>query len=182
MYMRRAVSVAIVLMACTAFAQTKHFQIGTFEYQGNGGYFVNLDASLVTKAPITFGSITFFVQGESQVSSPDPTTGPTCGTVIGAIAPPCRMGMNNLPLCTSSVGVEDCVSIAAQFVSTTGKNFIIPLLDGENFCAERITNVYLTTPANEVALNPLCEIDNPGFCKGVTVPIVLRAATASSCE
>ncbi|MGA2648391.1 MAG: hypothetical protein ABSF15_27205, partial [Candidatus Sulfotelmatobacter sp.] len=75
---------------------------------------------------------------------------------------------------------QNCVSIAAQLTSKTGGNFTIQLLDGETFCTYGVTNVYLTTPPNQLALSPNCSQD-PGFCAAVSTPIVLRALPAKSC-
>jgi hypothetical protein len=183
----------------TTVAPTKYLQIGDLWYNGTttmpGGttlesnYGLDMNAVKLTVAPIPFSNIQMFVLGGSAGTDQPVSTGPTCGTVERATAPPCQMewssGPGGLPVCGTQVGdtiVENCISIAIQLTSVTGKNFNIPLLNGQNFCAQGVTNVYLTTPNNELALDPGCNTVQE-FCRyTVSAPIILREGAAGSCD
>jgi hypothetical protein len=149
-----------------------------------GNYGLNLECVSCIN-PVAFSNIGIFVKAGKAGTGQAVTTGPTCGTVLGATAPPCEMGWTALPPCGHKDWegnlVEDCISIAIQLVSTSGKNFIVPLASGQNLCVRGITNVYLTTPAGQLALDPKCDTIGE-FCVGVSTPIILRSAQASSCE
>jgi hypothetical protein len=75
---------------------------------------------------------------------------------------------------------QTCISIAAQLVSLTGKNFSIALADGEQFCVHGINNTFLLAKQGQAGLDPRC--DAQGFCKGASVPIILHASPAKSCS
>jgi hypothetical protein len=191
------------LMTGMAYAQTKQITIGSLEYGGTAvsifdgvtvesSYIVNLDASKVAVDPIAFKNIEMIVLGGRAGSGPV-NTGPACGTDPESTAP-CQMSFTSilgnpqtLPVCATLTNrpwpnnfTQNCISIAAQLTSKTGGNFAIHLLDGETFCTYGVTNVYLTTPPNQLALSPNCS-QEPGFCGAVSTPIVLRALPAKSC-
>jgi hypothetical protein len=193
----------VFLMAGLASAQTKQITIGSLQYAGTAvsifdgvtvesAYNVNLDASKVAVDPIAFKNIEMIVLGGRAGSGPV-NTGPACGTDPESTVP-CQLSFTSilgnpqtLPVCATLTNrpwpnnfTQDCVSIAAQLKSKTGGNFTIQLLDGETFCTYGVTNVYLTTPPNQLALSPNCSQD-PGFCGAVSTPIVLRALPAKSC-
>jgi len=202
-----AVSPAVAQRKSNA-PQTKSITIGNFEYLGsairansNGttgvvsSYKLNLDASAVTVDPISFGNVIFVVKGSSLSSQqggfPIITTGPGCGqSGIPLPAPPCSLlalgGEEGfvLPACatigTNQTLVQNCVSVALQLVSTTGKNFSFQLLDGETFCTNGITNIFVLAGNNQAALDPQCDVNN--FCKGASVPVVLRALPIQNCS
>ena len=193
----------VFLMAGLASAQTKQITIGSLQYAGTAvsifdgvtvesAYNVNLDASKVAVDPIEFKNIEMIVLGGRAGSGPI-NTGPACGTDPESTVP-CQLSFTSilgnpqtLPVCATLTNrpwpnnfTQNCVSIAAQLKSKTGGNFTIQLLDGETFCTYGVTNVYLTTPPNQLALSPNCSQD-PGFCGAVSTPIVLRALPAKSC-
>jgi hypothetical protein len=88
------------------------------------------------------------------------------------LAPCARVNTNTLAL------TQNCISIALQLTSLTGKNFSFALANGEIFCAFAINNTYVLA-GHKVALEPQC--DAQGFCKGASAPVILRAAPATSC-
>jgi hypothetical protein len=136
--------------------------------------------------PVGFSNIEIFVKGFKAGTGQPVTTGPTCGTVEGATAPPCEMGWSSLPTCGHRDWkgnlVEDCITIAIQLVSPTGKNFLVPLQSGQNFCADGITNVVLAPEADQAALDPACDVVGEFCSTVVSTPINLHAAPASSCD
>jgi len=199
-----AISAAVAQTTNSAAPQTKSITIGSFEYLGSAiltnsdgttgvasSYELNLDASAVTVDPISFGNAIFVVKGSSRSSQqggfPIITTGPGCGkSDIPLPAPPCSLLFPGgvLPACarigTNQTLVQNCVSVALQLVSTTGKNFSFQLLGGETFCTNGITNVFVLAGNNQTALDPQCDVNN--FCKGASVPVVLRALPIKNCN
>lgn len=185
--------------------RTKSIAIGNFEYLGSAiqtstegaeqvvsSYKLNLDASGITVAPITFGNVTFLVKGSSLTSQqggfPIITTGPGCG-VPGVTAPCSLLAQGGgegflLPSCAKLASdqslTQDCISIALQLVSPTGQNFSFQLASGETFCTSGVTNIFVLAPDNKLALDPQCDVNN--FCKGASVPVVLRGLPPQNCQ
>ena len=185
--------------------RTKSITIGNFEYLGSAiqtstdgtnsvvsSYELNLDTSSITIDPITFGNVSFVVKGSSLSSQqggfPVITTGPGCG-VPGVTAPcsllaqgggegfllqPCAM------IAPDQTLTQDCISVALQLVSPTGKNFSFQLADGETFCTSGITNIFVLAQDSNVALDPQCDVNN--FCKGASVPVILRGLPTQNCQ
>ena len=178
-----------------AAAQTRSITIGKLTYRGTGtntsgtvvsNYEILLDTTGVTEEPITFSNAILFVKGTSlstqQGGFPQITTGPDCGQRSG---PPCDLlfrGGQGLRLarCARQDLTQNCISIAAQLTSLTGKNFSFALANGEQFCAHGINNTFLLAKQGQSALDPAC--DAQGFCKGASVSIVLHAAPTRSCS
>jgi hypothetical protein len=184
----------LVLMAGMAFAQTKSIDIGKLKYawadvQQDGsiasGYELSLDATGITAEPIAFSNASLFVEGSNQGTGPI-TTGLGCG--IPPYQTTCDMLWLGgpsfvLPSCTTlNAGqlTQNCISIALQLVSPTGKNFSFQLADGEQFCMKGITNIFLLAKQDALALDPRCGSD--GFCAGASVPVILHSAPAKSCS
>jgi len=186
-------------------SRTKSITIGNFEYLGSAiqtssdgasevvsSYKLNLDATGMTAAPITFGNVSFLVKGSSLSSQqggfPVITTGPGCG--VQGVSAPCSLlargggeGFLLQPcakLAADQTLTQDCVSIALQLVSPTGKNFSLQLADGETFCASGITNIFVLAQDNQVAVDPQCDVNN--FCKGASVPVILRGSPIQNCQ
>ena len=182
-------------------AQTKSITIGSFKYVGTGiqafgtpvsTYQLDLSTTNVTKADITFSNVIFYVKGSHSSTQSGGfqviTTGLGCGNP--PFQTPCSLlwlgGKGfSLPACASfSVQkqelVQNCISIAIQFVSLTKTNVSLFLADGSSFCMYGINNIFLKAKPDETALEPECASD--GFCKGASVPIVLHAAPAQSCN
>jgi hypothetical protein len=206
-----AVLVFAPLMFSMAVAQTsktsrtKSITIGNFEYLGSAiqtssdgasevvsSYKLNLDATGMTAAPITFGNVSFLVKGSNLSSQqggfPVITTGPGCG--VTGVTAPCSLlarggeeGFLLQPcakLAPDQTLTQDCISIALQLVSPTGKNFSFQLADGEAFCTSGITNIFVLADENKTALDPQCDANN--FCKGASVPVVLRGLPTQNCQ
>jgi hypothetical protein len=184
----------LVLTSVQVIAQTKSINIGQLKYsfdaiQSDGSvqsaYEMLLDATGITVDPIPFSNATMFVGGSSQGTGPI-TSGLGCG--IPPYQTTCDMlwlGGTSfvLPSCASlNAGQmqQNCISIALQLVSPTGKNFSFQLADGEQFCTHGITNIFLLAKQDKLALDPRCGSD--GFCAGASVPIILHAAPAKSCS
>src|SRR5207237_2322204 len=91
---------------------------------------------------------------------------------------PGSAGFRLAPCALQDNVTQTCISIALQLVSLTGKNFSFLLADGEQFCAFGINNTFVLAKADQSALDQQCNAQ--GFCKGVSAPIVLRAAPARS--
>ena len=189
----------LVLTSVQVIAQTKHIKIGELRYsfdavQSDGSvqsaFEMLLDTSGITTDPIPFSNATMFVGASNQGTFAEfgpITTGPGCGVPpyqtscdilwLGGPNPPFT-----LPACASvSAGqlTQNCISIALQLVSPTGKNFSFQLSDGEIFCTHGITNIFLLAKQDKLALDPQCGSD--GFCKGTSVQVILHAAPAKSC-
>ncbi len=183
--------------------QTKSITIGKFTYlgtavqtDGTGGqspvstYILDLDASAVTVEPITFGNVIFRIKGgqlgTKNAGYPIISTGPGCTN--DPRFPPCELLTTggkgySLPACAQSTTkgvVQNCVSVALQLVSLTGKNFTFQLLDGETFCAAGVTNVYVLAKDDQLAMDPKCDVNN--FCIGASTPIVLHALPIQNCN
>jgi hypothetical protein len=191
----RCLLLLALLPVSRATAQTRSITIGKLTYRGTGtkdsgtvvsSYEILLDATGITKEPITFSNLILFVKGTSlstqQGGFPQITTGPECGQGSG---PPCDLlfrGGKGLILarCAARDLTQTCISIATQLISLTGKNFSFALANGEQFCAHGINNTFLLSKQGHAALDPRC--DAQGFCKGASVPIVLHAAPARSCS
>jgi len=199
------------LMVWSATAQTskttrtKSITIGNFEYLGSaiqsssGGtsqvvssYKLNLDATGMTVAPITFGNVSFLVKGSSLSSQQGGfaviTTGPGCG-VPGVTAPCSLLALGGeegfllqpcAKLAPDQTMTQNCISIALQLVSPTGKNFSFQLADGESFCTSGVTNIFVLAQENKLALDPQCDANN--FCKGASVPVILRSLPPQNCQ
>jgi len=189
------------LLVSQATAHTRSITIGKLTYLGtvtqtNGdasvpvsSYELQLDTTGITMEPIPFSNASLFVKGTKQGSGAI-TTGLGCGQ------PPYQAPCNLLFLGgPSSAGfvlapcaklnqeqdwMQTCVSIALQLVSSTGKNFSFALANGKQFCAHGINNIFLLPKPGQAALEPRC--DAQGFCKGASVPIILQAAPAKSCN
>lgn len=158
-------------------SRTKSITIGNFEYLGSAiqtssdgasevvsSYKLNLDATGMTSAPITFGNVSFLVKGSSLSSQqggfPVITTGPGCGVTgvtascsllaqggeEGFLLQPCAK------LAPDQTLTQDCISIALQLVSPTGKNFSFQLADGEAFCTSGITNIFVLADETRLRL------------------------------
>jgi hypothetical protein len=186
-------------------SRTKSITIGNFEYLGsaiqpssNGAdqavslYKLNLDSAGITVNPITFGNVSFIVKGSSLTSQqggfPVITTGPGCG--VPGVEASCSLLVQGgddgfllqpcAKLAPDQTLTQDCVSIALQLVSPTGKNFSFQLADGQIFCTSGITNVFALAQDNKAALDPQCDVNN--FCKGASVPVVLRGLPTQNCQ
>ena len=186
-------------------SRTKAITIGNFEYLGSAiqisgegtseavsSYKLNLDATGITVDPITFGNVSFIVKGSSLTSQqggfPVITTGPGCGVsgvnaacsllalggAEGFLLQPCAK------LAPDQTLTQDCISVALQLVSPTGKNFSFQLVDGETFCTSGITNIFLLAQDNKPALDPQCDVNN--FCKGASVPVILHGLPTQNCQ
>jgi hypothetical protein len=184
--------------AAPLMAQTQTITIGTFMYLGTAAsgstvqsaYHIDLDASAVAPNPITFGNAIVIVKGTSESTRHGGfltfSTGPGCGSPLYQV--PCEflfVGQAGYKLttcarynATKNTFTQNCIVVALQLMSTTGKNFSFPLLDGTTFCAYGINNIFVTAPPGYTALNPQCDIN--GFCVGVSAPIVLQAAPSCS--
>jgi hypothetical protein len=179
-----------------ATAQTRSITIGKLTYVGTGAnnngavvssYEILLDTTGITEEPISFSNVILFVKGTRLSTQkggfPTITTGPGCGQGSG---PPCNLlfrGGQGLILarCAAQDLTQTCISIGAQLVSLTGKNFSFALAaNGQKFCTDGITNIFLRAKPNQTALEPHCNAQ--GFCKGASVPIILHAAPARSCS
>jgi hypothetical protein len=167
-------------------AQTTSITIGQFKYVGTvkdqSAYELHLHNKNVTKRPIHFSNVVLYVKGTSAGSGPI-TTGLGCG--LPPYKTPCDLLFigqvgTQLDSCGTSDGTLDCVSLDMQFVSPSRKNFSFELVDGSQFCANGVNNIYILLKPNHLVLDPKCDSD--GFCKGVTVPVVLNAAPAGSCS
>jgi hypothetical protein len=190
----------LLVLATPVIAQTQSITIGKFTYLGTvlqsgavqSVYEIALDATAVTPNPIAFGNAIVIVKGGSfssqQGNFPIITTGPGCGN------PPyqtsCEMRFQGgvgykIPSCArynaiKNVFTQNCVSVTLQLVSQTKKNFSFPLLDGTQFCAYGINNIFVEAQPGYKALEPQCDIN--GFCVGASAPIVLQSAPAESCS
>jgi hypothetical protein len=196
-------SLAVAQTAKTS--RTKSITIGNFEYLGSAlktssdgasevvsSYKLNLDATGMTAAPITFGNASFLVKGSSLSSQqggfPAITTGPGCG--VPGVTAPCSLlaqggeeGFLLQPcakLAPDQTLTQDCISIALQLVSPTGKNFSLLLADGETFCTSGVTNIFVLAQDGKVALDPQCDVNN--FCRGASVPVILRGLPTQNCQ
>ena len=192
-------TVTVLLFVLSAAAQTKQITIGKFSYVGSSNqtladgsviqtsmYDMTLNTVGITAQPITFKDATMIVKGSKANTISPITTGNGCG--VNSTFPPCEVGGFGgpsslgyiLPPCAVGVAlVQDCISIALQLTSTTGKNFNITLADGTQFCTYAVSNTFVLARQGQTALNPQCNA--LGFCKGVSAPIVLHAASATSC-
>jgi hypothetical protein len=179
------VAILLVLFAISAQAQTTSITIGYFKYigtvQNQSSWELHLHNKDITNNHIPFSNVILFVKGTHAGSGPI-TTGPGCG--LPPYQTPCDL------LFTGQVGtgldscahfdkstqkwVLDCISVAMQFVSSTGKNAKLTLVDGETFCMYGINNVYIETKPDHSILDGQC--DPEGFCRGITVPVVFEAA------
>jgi hypothetical protein len=185
--------------------QTKSITIGNFEYLGSAiqtksdgttgvvsSYELNLDATGITVDPITFGNVIFVVKGSSLSSKqggfPIITTGAGCGepNVTASCSLLAQGGENGFLLqpcariAPNQTLIQNCISVALQLVSMTGKNFSFQLVDGETFCTSGIANTFVLADEDQVALDPGCDMNN--FCKGASVPVVLRALPIQNCS
>lgn len=184
-----------------ATAKTRSITIGSFKYigtaiQANGkpgsSYQLDLDTTNVTEADITFSNVILYVKGSKSSTQQSGfqviTTGLGCGNP--PFQTPCSLlwlggtGMA-LPTCASfnvkkQELVQNCVSIAIQFVSLIKTNVSFFLADGSSFCMYGVNNIFLKAKPDQYALDPQC--DQFGWCKGASVPIVLHAAPAQSCN
>ena len=195
-------AIAIQLPVSHAAAHSRSITIGKFTYVGTGAqtngdgtvsgvssYELRLDTTNVTIEPISFSNVSLLVKGTKQGSGVI-TTGLGCG--LPPYEAPCVLRFEGGP---SSAGfvlapcaklnqeqdwMQTCVSIALQLVSSTGKNFSFALANGKQFCAHGINNIFLLPKPGQAALEPRC--DAQGFCKGASVPIILQAAPAKSCN
>ena len=195
-------AMAVLLPVSQAAANTRFITIGKFTYVGtsaqtNGegavvavsGYDLHLDTTGITREPISFSNVVLIVKGTRQQSGAI-NTGLGCG--LPPFKAPCDLlflggpsaaGFKLAPcarLNKEQDKTQTCVSIAVQLMSMAGKNFSFVLANGEQFCAYGITNIYLLAKPDQAALDPQC--DAHGFCKGASVPIILRAAPAKSCS
>lgn len=197
------VSAAVAQTSKTS--RTKSITIGNFEYlgsaiqTGNDGtnevvssYKLNLDTTGITVSPITFGNVSFVVKGSSLTSQqggfPVITTGPGCG--VPGVSAPCSLlalgGRDGFLLqpCAKVAAdqtlTQDCISVALQLTSPTGKNFSFQLADGETFCTSGITNIFVLAQDNKAALDPRCDVNN--FCQGASVPVILRGLPTQNCQ
>jgi hypothetical protein len=184
-----------LLPVSRATAQTRSITIGKLTYRGTGttnsgtvvsSYEILLDTTGITKEPITFSNMILFVKGTSlstkQGGFPQITTGPECGQGSG---PPCHLLFRGgkclmLARCATQDLTQTCISLAAQLISLTEKNFSFALTNGEQFCAHGVNNTFLLSKQGHAALDPGC--DEKGFCKGASVPIILHAAPTRSCS
>src|SRR3989441_13365672 len=198
-----SLSILLALLAVSqATAETRSITIGKFTYLGTGtqtrdgtvipgvsSYELVFDTGGVTAEPIPFSNAILFVKGSSQGTQssgfPTITTGNGCGQ--NDTFPPCDLifqggpgaGFQLAPCALQDNVTQTCISIALQLVSLTGKNFSFLLADGEQFCAFGINDTFVLAE-HEAALDPQCNAQ--GFCKGASVPIVLRRAPARSCN
>jgi hypothetical protein len=200
-----AISAAVAQTTNSAAPQTRSITIGSFVYRGSATqtssssgtieavstYELFLDATDITVNPITFGNAIFLVNGSSVSSKqgglPIITTGPGCGNpTLQTSCVLLVLGGSEfqLPACASIAAnqtlIQNCISVALQLVSTTGKNFSFHLVGGETFCTSGITNIFLLAKQNQAALDPQCDVNN--FCKGASAPVVLRALPIKNCN
>jgi len=194
--------IAIGLPVSQSAAHTRVVTIGKFTYVGtrtqtNGdgtvvgvsSYELRLDTTGITMEPISFSNVILLVKGTKQDSGAI-TTGLGCG--LPPLQAPCDLLFGGGP---SSAGfilapcarlnkqqdfTQTCISIAVQLVSLTGKNFSFALANGKQFCTYGINNIFLLPKPDQAVLEPRC--DEQGFCKGASVPVILRAAPARSCS
>jgi hypothetical protein len=182
-------------------AQTKSITIGSFKYIGTfiqafgspvSAYQLDLGTTNVTKADITFSNVILYVKGGSSSTKQGGfqviTTGLGCGNP--PFQTPCSLlwlgGKGfSLPACArfdtaTQELIQNCISIAVQFVSLTKANVSLFLADGSSFCMYGINNIFLKAGPDQTALDPKCTAN--GFCKGASVPIILREAPAKSCN
>jgi hypothetical protein len=154
MRLKLAVSLLFFASAAAGAGRTNRVAIGTLTYLGTNefgsAFRVALDPSALTSQPLSFASVTLFVDGTSQTA--------------GAITTPVTLlyigGTVNSPLASCASG---CVSISVQLVSATGEPFSFTLVDGEEFT---------TFAVQTAALRPL-----PGqklIQAQQSVPIVLK--------
>jgi hypothetical protein len=146
----------------------------------------------VTVAPIPFANAELYVLGSSGFSG-EVSTGPTCGTVAGAIAPPCEMFWSGQPNCAVTVmGVAPvlggaltpaCPVMILQLTTTTaaeGKNLWVELANSSMFCAQRITYTFLQAGNSTLGLDPKNDTVTE-FAPWVRTPIYLHAGAVGSC-
>ena len=184
-------AIAIWLPVSQANAHTPSITIGEFKYVGTvsgvSSYEVHLDTTNITIEPISFSNVILFVKGTKQGSGPI-TTGLGCG--LPPYEAPCVLRFEGGPspftlapcakLNQEQELTQNCISIAVQLVSSTGKNFSFALANGNKFCAYGINSIFLLPKPGQAALEPRCNAQE--FCKGASVPIVLHAAPAKSCS
>lgn len=194
--MKTALAILLVLFAISAGAQTKSITIGKLTYDGyfvEGGiafsaYEYLLDTSGITKEPIVFHNVILNIKGATSGTYPqfpEITTGPGCGTP--GITVPCDVLFRPSGAFTCAktkdgglTWTQTCISIALQFISLTGKNFSVTLVDGSKFCVYGVNNVYLEAQPDQRELDPQCNAQS--FCKGISVPIILKAAPRCTCN
>jgi hypothetical protein len=199
-----ALASLLILLAALSIpmaAQAKSITIGNFKYLGTAlqsdgttvqsVYEIALDATAVTPNPIAFSNAIVIVKGSSyntqQAGLPYITTGMGCGNPPFQTTCELRfVGQSGTKLttcatynATKKVFTQNCVSVALQLVSPTKKNWSFPLLDGTQFCAYAINNIFVEAVTTK-GLEPQCDVY--GFCLGVSVPIVLQSAPAISCS
>jgi hypothetical protein len=140
-------------------------------------YGIFLNSSGISVDPITFRKAVFMVEGSRL-----PTTywlygGAPFITSDSAFLVQGQKGTRLQACatydCETNVLTEKCISIAVQFVSLTGKNFIVPLVNGEQLCTYGITTTFLEAKPNQKALDG---------GSSPSVPVVLHAAPAGSCN
>ncbi len=185
-------AIAIGVPVSRAAAHTRSITIGKFIYRGTdaqtgvSSYELPLNTTGVTTEPISFSNVILFVKGTKQGSGPI-TTGLGCG--LPPYEAPCELRFEGGPdfvlapcakLNKEQELMQTCISIAVQLVSSTGKNFSLALANGNKFCAYAINNIFLLPKPGHAVLEPRC--DAQGFCKGASVPVVLRAAPRKSCS
>ena len=187
----------LVIANAASFAQTavlsRNLEIGKFTYLGTNtetddegtaigvsGYELKLDTTGITLDPISFSNATLFVKGTKQSSGPI-TTGLGCG--LPPYAAPCSLLFGGGPgpagfilancarLSKDQDLTQNCISIALQLVSPTGKNFSFALANGSRFCAYGINNFFLLAKLDQFAVDP-----------DASVPVILRAAPPKSCS
>lgn len=194
-------AITVLLVVSQAAANPRGITIGKLTYVGThaqtsnegtvipvSGYELSLETTGITMEPISFRNAELFVKGAVQHTGAI-TTGLGCG--LPPYKAPCQLlflgGPHSagytLPPCAklnSEQGLtQTCISIAIQLVSPTGKNFGFTLVNGRQFCAYGINNIFLLGKPNQDALQPQCDAE--GFCKGDSVPVILRAAPAKTC-
>jgi hypothetical protein len=195
-------AIGIGLPVSQSAAHTRVLTIGKFTYVGThtqtnsdgtvvgvSSYELQLDTTGITMEPISFNNAILFVKGTKQGSGAI-TTGLGCGQPPSQA--PCDLLFAGGPSSTGLIlapcarlneqqdFTQTCISIAVQLVSATGKSFSVALANGKQFCAHGINNFFLLPKPDQAALEPRC--DEQGFCKGASVPIILRAAPARSCS
>jgi hypothetical protein len=190
----------LVCYTCVGQATAQTITIGSIRYDSSwvqpgvgveSAYELLLNTDGVTLDPIPFQNVTIFVKGgkaETKQEYQIITTGLGCGNP--PFQTPCDLlwlgGTSfQLPACAKlnaeGVLVQDCVSIAVQFESLTGTNASFFLADGvTSFCTYAYNTTILPVKTDQMALDPDCGVD--GFCKGTSVPVVLHAAPAKSCN
>jgi hypothetical protein len=154
MRFKLALSLLFFASVAAGAGRTNRVAIGTLTYLGSNqfgsAFRVALDPSSLTSRPLSFASVTLFVDGTSQTAGPIMT--PVTLLYIG--------GTVNSPLASCASG---CRSIAVELVSATGEPFSFTLLDGQDF---------ITFAVKAAALRPL-----PGqklIQAQQSVPIVLK--------